>query len=112
MMNNSNLIADNELEEVTGGNVTMGDRVFTGYVDLGSAVVGQNYYILLNDGRNWTYGTLQGCGDRDIFGSKVDLFYRFQLHMINGDHVEVPQKYTARSVTLYKNCYTSSHGKF
>lgn len=107
-----NMMEDSKLEEAAGGNVTMGNRLFSGYVDGPAAIPGQNYFIVLNDGRNWTYGTLLDNSDRDIFGSKCERQFNFQLHMINGDRVEVPQRYKSSYVSLYRNCFTSAEGKF
>lgn len=112
MMNNQEwMIEDDKLEEAVGGNVTLGNRIFSGLVDGVDAIPGQDYFILLKDGRNWYYGTLLENTDRDIFG-KCERRLKFQVHVINGDHTEVPNTYKVSQVALYKNCFTSEHGSF
>lgn len=109
---NENMVEDSQLEAAAGGNATIGDRHFSDQVDSMCAVPGENYFILLNDGRNWMYGTLTENCDEDVFGFKHERVLVFQNHIINGSYTEVPNRYKASIVTLYRNCLTLAQGKF
>lgn len=86
---NANILKDTQLEAITGGNATIGDRHFSDQVDSMCAVPGENYFILLQDGRNWMYGTLMENSDEDVFGFKHERVLVFQNHIINGNYTEV-----------------------
>lgn len=52
------MLPDNQLEEITGGTVTIGNCRFTGHVGQYNGVVGRKYYVVKDDGSQWFYGKL------------------------------------------------------
>lgn len=62
------MLQDDQLEDISGGVVTIGTYHFSGRVGMRSGVVGRNCYMVKNDGSTWYYGQLLESHDVTFVG--------------------------------------------
>ncbi len=70
-----NMITDEKLETVSGGDATVQGRTFSGQVDHYGLVKGQRYYIVTNDHAHWYYGQVEDTYESEV--ATIPLIYQF-----------------------------------
>lgn len=97
------MIEDAKLEMVSGGgDVRIGNCIFSGFVGKYNAVPGTHYYVVWNDGSNdWWYGKMLDTyeGNMTFYTLRT---HRFHITMINGKPADYPKaKIMGDKVSLY-----------
>lgn len=101
-----NMINDSTLENVTGGDMVIGDTLFSNPVGKYSGVIGFYYYFVSNDGTWWWHGKLV-----DSFEERDGLFTTLRVHCVDVDKENgVPAalgvcRFFGDEVTIYCNIY-------
>ncbi len=100
-----NMLNNDELEQVTGGN-QLGDSasvksdVFVGRVDMYNGVVGRYYYIVADDKDEWFYGELRDSYELEYTFHTVRT-HVFRVTIYNGKPVLGTKQFCGDDYTLY-----------
>lgn len=95
------MMTDEELETISGGDVTIGSRHFSGHVGKYNGIVGHNYYIVLDGTTVWFYGKLLKTYEESEF--VVFSKRRHKFRVTKGYGIKVPEEktFSGDDVTLY-----------
>lgn len=105
-----NMLNDTQLETVAGGDAVVGGCRFSGPVGMYSAVVGQWYYIVWNDGR-WSYGRLYRTAEEDRWcGACTQRVHYFDITITNGKEEYSNRWMNGEDVQLYTTMTPVLHG--
>lgn len=102
-MNKMHAVSDEKLESVTGGDITIGNYRFSGYVDKYHGVVGQYYYIVPNRYNDeWWYGRMTKTYEQSLDLGMTKRTHKFIAELHNGVQTFGCEKYfCGDDVTLY-----------
>lgn len=102
-MKNMHAVSDENLEVVTGGDVTIGNCRLSGRIGADGGVVGQWYYIVEKDNSNtWYYGRLSRTKDVEVgwFNASHRVYF-IDVTERNGEPLHWSRDFSADNVTLY-----------
>lgn len=69
------MMNDEMLTAVTGGDVTVQGRTFSGQMDPYGLEKGKRYYVVTNDHKHWYYGQLEDSYESEV--ATIPLIYQF-----------------------------------
>ena len=103
--NEKNMLTDDELDQVTGGNelgssASVGSAVFTGRVDMYQGKLGQSYYIVDDDGDEWFYGQLVDTYELEYTFHTIRT-HVFRVTMHNGTSCFGVKEFCGDDYTMY-----------
>lgn len=93
---------EENLTEVTGGDLNFDGHHFFGHVGKYDGVVGETYFVVMDDESCWYFGKLLRTYESDVIFGFTERRHEVECWQRNGEYYNQNKNFCGDRVTLYK----------